>query len=216
MKHITIVGAGALGSHLALFLRNVDCQLTIIDHDRVETKNIQSQFHTRMGLAKVKVSAMKAAFQGMFGVKLEIRPTKLVKENVEVLLAGTDLVVDCTDNIQARDLIQRYCIKHWKQCLHCCLSADGGFGRVVWTEQFCPDAEPGFGEETREDGINLWTEHFDQDAEPAFGKETCEDGRNLPFYVQAAALAAQVIMLHLDKDIRQCWQITPFSVVKLV
>lgn len=189
---IIIVGAGALGSHVMLALRNVRAHYMLIDHDRVLAKNIQSQFHTKMGLGKTKVNALRSAFKGLFGVGLEIIPHKLTEENVEVLLQFADLVIDCTDNIEARTTIQEQCRSAETECLHCCLSGDGDFARLVWTE------------------------HFDPDAEPELGQETCEDGRGLPFYIQASALAAQVVQLYLDKDIKQCWQVTPFSVVRLI
>lgn len=191
MRRVIVVGAGALGSHLALALRNADCQLMLIDHDRVLAKNVKAQFHTKMGIGKSKVNALKAAFQGMFNVKLDVAPFKIVEVNVEALLKGADLVIDCTDNIQARSTIQGHCVDTQTDCLHCCLSGDGYFARFVWTE------------------------HFDADAEPELGQETCEDGEGLPFYIQAAALAAQVTQLYLKKEIKQCWQATPFSVVRL-
>jgi len=191
MRQVTIVGAGALGSHLALFLRNVDCRLMLIDHDRVLAKNVKAQFHTKMGIGRFKVEALRAAFQGMFHLKVDVRPLKLIEGNVEVLLDSADLVIDCTDNIQAREIIQRHCLSAPLPCLHCCLSGDGDFARLVWTEE------------------------FDADAEPELGQETCEDGEGLPFYVQAAALAAQVTQLYLNKYVKQCWQATPFSVIRL-
>ena len=49
---IVVVGVGALGSHLLLAARNVPAEWKIVDFDSVEMKNIQSQFHTRITLAR--------------------------------------------------------------------------------------------------------------------------------------------------------------------
>jgi len=189
---ITIVGAGALGSHLVLIGRNWAVYTDIIDFDRVETKNIQSQFHTSMGQGKNKAVAIQAAMRGLFRQHTKAVSGKLAITNQAELLGKSDLIVDCTDNYATRRLIQDYCAAPGAaDCIHGCLSADGTFARFVWTEQFEPDEE---------------------DEE---GAATCEDGRNLPFHIQAAALGAQIIQMYLDDGVKQSWQITPYSVVRL-
>lgn len=191
MKMVTIVGVGALGSHLVLLGRNWPVNIRVIDFDRVEAKNIQSQFHTKMGSGKNKAKALQAAMQGMFKVQIQAMSTKLMGNNQVPLLSESDLIIDCTDNFKAREIIQEYCADIALPCLHCCLSADGGLARVVWTEHFAPDKE---------------------DEE---GGATCEDGQNLPFHVQASALAAQIVQRFLEEGVKQSWQITPYSVVRL-
>lgn len=199
MKKVTIVGLGALGSHLVLLARNWDVSIRIIDFDRVESKNVQSQLHTSMGIGKNKAVALQSTMRGLYRRDLESKPVKLTENNQDELLGGSDLVIDCTDNIAARLLIQNYCSKNkeaadkdWIDCLHGCLSADGTFARIIWTEHFIPDAE---GEE---------------------GAATCEDGRNLPFHVQAAAMIAQIVQKYLETGMRQSWQITAFSAMRLM
>ena len=63
MKKIVIVGVGALGSHLVLLGRNWSARFVVIDDDRVEQKNTQSQFHSRMGVGRNKAQAMQQAEQ---------------------------------------------------------------------------------------------------------------------------------------------------------
>jgi molybdopterin/thiamine biosynthesis adenylyltransferase len=188
---VTIVGAGALGSHLVLLARNWQVELGLIDFDRVESKNTQSQFHSLMGMGKNKAMALKAVMVGMWKRQIQAVPTKLMGNNRQQLLTAADLLIDCTDNFKARDIIQEMALELDIPCLHCCLSADGQFARIVWTEHFHPDKE-------------------DVD-----GEATCEDGRNLAFHAMAAAVTAQVIMLYLDDDVKQSWQLTPFSMVRL-
>ena len=62
---ITIIGAGALGSHVALLLRNMKQGLTVCDFDRIETKNLQAQFHGKMGLGMNKAVSLGRTFLGM-------------------------------------------------------------------------------------------------------------------------------------------------------
>lgn len=187
---ITIVGAGALGSHVALFLRNVD-SLSVIDFDKVEQKNIQSQFHSKMGLRKNKVSALQQAMQGMFGVGIKSFPHKLTDDNAEQLLKSAEIVIDCTDNIAAREVIKNWTCGLDIPCLHCCLSAGGDFARIIWSEDFVPDAE----------GVE--------------GEATCEDGEQLPFFATAAGLIAQEIQRFVETGKKQSFQLSPAGMLRL-
>lgn len=191
MKTITIVGVGALGSHLVLLGRNWPVYIRVIDFDRVEGKNIQSQFHTKMGSGKNKAKALQAAMQGMWGVKIMALSAKLMSNNRVALLSESDLIIDCTDNFKAREIIQEYCREFNVDCLHGCLSATGDFARVVWTEHFVPDKEN------------------------VEGEATCEDGQNLPFHALASAMIAQVVQRYLEEGKKQSWQITRYSVNRL-
>ena len=190
-KTVTIIGVGALGSHVVLFLRNLPHQLCIVDHDRVEQKNIASQFHTKMGLRQNKAHALCRAMQGMFGTNITAVTQKLTEDNVETLLARSDLVIDCTDNIAARTLIQTYCKDQNVPCLHGGLSADGQFARVMWSDLFTPDAE----------------------GEP--GQATCEDGDHVAFYAMAAAQIATVAKEFLDSGKQTSLQLTPTGILVL-
>jgi molybdopterin/thiamine biosynthesis adenylyltransferase len=194
-KKITIVGVGALGSHVLFLARNWPVQIKVIDFDRVEQKNTQAQMHTRMSLGKNKAQAIQQAMQGMYGLKIEAVPHKLSSQNVEQLLRDSDLVLDCTDNIAARQVIQNY-IRNAATypelpCLHGSLSAAGDFARVVWTEHFKPDAEG--------------TE----------GAATCENGVQLPFFALAAAYMAQEAQRFLREGTKRSLMITPTSVQRL-
>ncbi len=191
MKTVVVVGAGALGSHLVLLARNWEVNVQVVDFDRVEAKNIQSQFHTKMGNGKNKAKALQALMNGLFGLKVAAKTAKVVDNNQRELLGGADLIIDCTDNFAAREIIQGFAREHEVACLHGCLSAEGDLARVVWTEHFTADAE---GEE---------------------GEATCEDGRNLAFHALAAAMIAQVAQKFLEEDTKQSWQVTPFTVVRL-
>jgi len=191
MERIVIVGVGALGSHVALFLRNIDKTIVVVDYDRVETKNIQAQFHSKMGLRRNKAQALQLSLQGLFGVKIEAIPHKLVNNNISQLLSNSTLVIDCTDNIAARRTIQDYVRLHKIPCLHGALSADGSFGRVVWDE------------------------HFTADEEGTEGEATCEDGIALPFFALAAGQIAIVAQRFIEDGVKQSFQLSHIGAVRL-
>ena len=184
MKKIIIVGVGALGSHAALFLRNV-ADLKIIDFDRVEQKNVLSQFHQKAAVGTNKVQSMRQTMNFLFGIKLEAVPHKLVQDNVTQLLSGADLILDCLDNGVARRLVQGFARGGSIPCLHGALAANGAFGRVIWDE------------------------HFSIDDEASAGGATCEDGAHLPFIGIVASHLARSAQKFLDSGCKVGYQIHP-------
>jgi len=188
--NITIVGAGALGSHVVLMLRNRPEKLTVIDFDRVEQKNLLGQMHTKMGLRRNKAQALQQMMQGMFGVRVGVKSVELRKDNSEALLQDSGLVLDCTDNIKARQELQLHCLGYGTPLLHGALAADGTFGRVVWTEHFRPDPE-------------------------TQGAATCEGGANLHFHVMVAAHLVRATVDWLETGKQASYNILPAGVVRI-
>ena len=191
MNKIVIIGVGQLGSHVLLLGRNWDGTFKVVDFDKVEMKNTQSQFHTKMGLRRNKTQALQQAMQGMFGIRIEAVPHRLTTDNAEQILGGAKLVLDCTDNIAARQVIQTYVRANSIPCLHGALDADGTFGRVVWDE------------------------HFTADAEGVEGEATCEDGETLPFGAKVAAQLAWAAQEFLADGVKRSYQITRESVQRV-
>lgn len=171
-RRVVIVGVGALGSHLALFARNLPARLTLVDGDRVERKNVLSQFHTKMALGRNKAQALQQALQGLYEVRVDAVPHRLVPDNAATLLGAADVLVDCVDNAPTRKLMQEFARAHGKACLHGALSADGEYARIMWDAAFT----------------------IDQGGD---GQATCEDGEHLPFIVRAAAQMAATLQQFL-------------------
>lgn len=190
MSKIVIIGVGALGSHTALFLRNIP-GIRVCDMDRIESKNILSQFHTAMGKGKNKAQAFQQALQGLFGIKVEANTNRLTRENAAAILGGADLVIDCTDNAEARRVIQGYVRTCRIPCLHGALAATGDFARIMWDE------------------------HFVLDEEGVVGQATCEDGENLPFHGVVGSQMALVAQQFLKTGKKRSLQVTPTSVLRL-
>jgi len=190
MKTITIIGVGALGSHLVQALRNEEATLKVIDFDRVEMRNVASQFHFKNGVGKKKVEALKQAMQFCYGRQLEIVGNKLTADNVEQLLGGADLLIDCLDNGEARRLVQGFARANGVACLHGALAADGGFGRAIWTEDFAID-------------------------EAGAGAPTCEDGEFLPFIMLTATYLAYAAQRFIKTGRKTGYSISPAGVEKI-
>ena len=184
MKPVVIIGVGALGSHLVMLARNLGNPLRLVDFDRVEQKNTQGQFHSKMGLGKNKALALQQTLLGLWGLKVEVIPHKLTPDNVSTVLGDAALVIDCTDNAEARRTIKNFVRLADIPCLHGALAADGSFGRVIWDE------------------------FFKEDEEGAGGQASCEDGKNLGFHALVAAQMALVAQKFLDDETRSSYQMT--------
>ncbi|WP_096085280.1 HesA/MoeB/ThiF family protein [Agaribacterium haliotis] len=116
-KKVLIVGAGGLGSPVALYLAAAGVgTLSLIDHDDVDISNLQRQIlftHSDVGLNKAErgkkhlnalnndivINAIAQRFEG---------------ELAEQLICEHDLILDCTDNFATRYQINDLCFKHQK------------------------------------------------------------------------------------------------------
>jgi adenylyltransferase/sulfurtransferase len=111
--HVLIVGAGGLGSPLALYLAAAGVgTIGLVDPDVLELSNLQRQVaHAtdRIGHAKTASAA-----QTMRGINplIDIReyPLRLDASNVHGLLAGYDIICDGTDNFDTRFLLADACV----------------------------------------------------------------------------------------------------------
>ncbi len=113
---VALVGCGATGSALASLLARAGVgTLRIIDRDYVEPSNLQRQSLFDEGdaaeaLPKAIAAARKiSAFNSQ--IVIEPRVSDLVPANIEVLLKGTQLVLDGTDNFETRYLINDFAVK---------------------------------------------------------------------------------------------------------
>lgn len=184
-KVVTIVGVGALGSHVVQFLRNVDVSLSVIDDDRVEQKNVLAQFHSKKSVGKSKVQSVTQSMQFMFARKVDGTPHRLRDDNTDELLGGSGLIIDCLDNIESRKIVSAYARANDVPCLHGALAPDGQFGRVIWDEHFQPDAEAGA------------------------GAATCEGGEHLPFIAVVSSYVAYAAQRFLEQEKKLGFQVHP-------
>ena len=111
-KTVTIVGLGSLGSFTALLLAKNGINLNLIDFDKVSVENLSSQLYSRKDLKKYKARAL-SKYLKRINPKIKIKSinTRLTSSNLKLL--DSDLVIDCTDNLETRFLIDSYVQKPW-------------------------------------------------------------------------------------------------------
>ena len=112
---VVIVGAGGLGSPVALYLTLAGvARLMLIDDDTVDLTNLQRQIlHTQNSIGTSKVeSAFSTLSKYSNHTKITPIQERLNQHNIGEYFESADLVIDCSDNFTTRYLINAHCSKH--------------------------------------------------------------------------------------------------------
>ena len=113
--HVLVVGAGGLGSPVALYLAASGVgHITIADHDAVDLTNLQRQIaHTTSRVGQAKVDS---ATQAMLALNPDVRVTALARQldanQLDALVPTVQVVVDCCDNFATRQAVNTACVRH--------------------------------------------------------------------------------------------------------
>jgi adenylyltransferase/sulfurtransferase len=109
---VLLIGAGGLGSPAALYLAAAGVgRLGLVDNDLVDLSNLQRQIlHATNDVGEAKVSSAKASLTALDpNVKVEVFQERLNPDNAMAIMAGWDIVIDGTDNLPTRYLIDDAC-----------------------------------------------------------------------------------------------------------
>lgn len=114
---VVVAGCGGLGTCIANTLVRAGIgNIKIIDRDKVELDNLHRQIlydeeDVKQGQPKTIIAARKLEKVNS-QVNIEPVVADMTSGNIEDLIRGADLVLDATDNFEARMLINDACIKH--------------------------------------------------------------------------------------------------------
>jgi molybdopterin-synthase adenylyltransferase len=120
-KTIVIIGLGALGTVSAELLTRAGIgKLILVDNDIIALDNLQRQvLYDEEDVGKPKVLQAENKLKKInSNVKIESYTRKLNANYAEMLLRDADLVLDCTDNFEARFVINDYCVKNKKPWIY--------------------------------------------------------------------------------------------------
>lgn len=109
---VLVVGAGGLGSPVALYLAAAGIgRLGLVDDDRVSLSNLQRQILFRTAdIGRPKVEAGKDMLASLNPhVALDLHPVRLTAANALDLIADYDIVADGSDNFETRFLVNDAC-----------------------------------------------------------------------------------------------------------
>ena len=132
-RRVAIIGLGATGSVLATWMARAGVgQLTLLDRDVVDLSNLHRQvLYTELDLGRSKAQAA-ADHLAEVNSNLYLHPlaTDLTSGNARELLAHYDLILDGTDNFEARYLINDVSILTGTPWIYAgAIGAEG----MVWT-----------------------------------------------------------------------------------
>ena len=107
-----IVGLGGLGCAASQYLAAAGVgNLTLLDFDTVSLSNLQRQvLHCDARLNMPKVESAKIALEQINPhINIEIINAKLDEEKLAEIIPHFDIVLDCTDNVEIRNQLDRQC-----------------------------------------------------------------------------------------------------------
>lgn len=111
-SRVVIIGLGGLGCIAAPYLAGAGVgYLELIDDDLVSTSNLPRQWFYAGHQGQAKVEVAKAALQAVNAdTDIAAFVEQLSDDNALLRLQGADLVLDCSDNMTTRQLINRTCL----------------------------------------------------------------------------------------------------------
>lgn len=128
---IAIIGLGALGTVSAELLTRAGIgELLLVDKDVVTIENLHRQFlykEKHVNKPKVKIAKLEL---NKINIDVLIKSTELfLNDDNTNILDDYDFILDCTDNMRTRLIIDRYCKNKKKTWIHA--AATGIRGNVL-------------------------------------------------------------------------------------
>jgi len=139
---VLIVGAGGLGSPIAIYLTALGLgKIGIVDKDKVETSNLSRQIVFSNNDLKKNKSSIAVSKLRKINPNLQFQSfqKKLIAKNIHQIAKNFDLIVDGSDNFRTRFLINDYCLKNKKILVSGAISR---FDGQVYTFNFTNKKSP--------------------------------------------------------------------------
>lgn len=136
---IAIIGIGALGTVVSELLVRLGIKdLTLVDRDVVEESNLQRQFlYTNEDLDKSKVAAAKLALTKINPlIEIKAEAVHLSSNNIG-LLKNNDIIIDCSDNLKTRFLINDFCKKNKLPWIYGAAIKTSGYAMLIMPSGPC-------------------------------------------------------------------------------
>lgn len=116
-SHALVIGAGGLGSPIALYLAAAGVgRITICDDDEVDLTNLQRQIvHRTDSIGRKKADSARDTLARINPeVNVIALAERVAGERLESLVAAADVVLDGSDNFVTRHAVNRACVRFRK------------------------------------------------------------------------------------------------------
>lgn len=135
---IAIIGCGGLGSTAAVYLAASGLgHIHLIDYDQIDLSNLHRQVFYKpeqVGLSKAKVLANYIQEISPF-VKVTYNQEPINKSNIKDQLQDFSIVVDCTDSLSTKYLLNDFCVLQNKILVYGSLYKHDGYVAVFNLQQ---------------------------------------------------------------------------------
>jgi molybdopterin/thiamine biosynthesis adenylyltransferase len=111
---VLVVGVGGLGCAASVYLAGAGIgRLILIDRDRVDVSNLHRQvLYTQQDVGRAKVEAARDRLVSLNAdVEIDAHRQDADAASLAKLVAGADIVVDCSDNFPTRFAVNVACVK---------------------------------------------------------------------------------------------------------
>jgi molybdopterin/thiamine biosynthesis adenylyltransferase/rhodanese-related sulfurtransferase len=111
---VLCIGAGGLGSPASLYLAAAGVgTLGVIDHDVVDRSNLQRQvLHRESSIGRPKVDSARETLEALNPtIHVVTYNERLNSGNIDKILTGFDVVIDGSDNLPTRYLVNDACVR---------------------------------------------------------------------------------------------------------
>jgi adenylyltransferase/sulfurtransferase len=112
-SHVLLIGAGGLGSPVAMYLASAGIgRITIADDDEVDLSNLQRQIlHRSEDIGRAKVDSARDTLLALNpDVQVTALRARIDARQLDELVNQADLVVDACDNFATRFAVNKACV----------------------------------------------------------------------------------------------------------
>jgi predicted ThiF/HesA family dinucleotide-utilizing enzyme len=188
---ITICGVGALGANLAETLARMGLRrLRVIDHDRIEARNLSTQPWVQQDIGGLKARVLANMLYRAVGARAEALSTTLTADNASTLLNGSAVIIDAFDNLPSRAAVGAATKIIGIPCLHVALGGAGDYGCGLWDSAYLPIVDAGSA------------------AHPQPTLDTCDYPLTRPLALLVGATAAEILARHILDGSRRNFECT--------
>ncbi len=130
---IAIIGCGGLGSTAAVYLAASGIgHIHLIDYDKIDLSNLHRQvFYRRDQVGKSKAKMLATYIEQISPyVKVSFTEDPITKSNIGEQLKAFSLILDCTDSLATKYLLNDYCVLNHKTLVYGSLYKHDGYVSV--------------------------------------------------------------------------------------